>query len=313
MKLKLPNSRAKALFSLSTSRNTRIRGETRYTHPRYNYTTATNVNGPSKNPRNDASQSSSSSLPNDVRLLMRRVPYPVAIITSTSDLPPSTESNSTPSQLPNPKAGFRGMTVSSFNTVTLTPTPVISFNVRRPSETLNALLTSGRFLVHLLAPITETAHLARDFARGNQNLTQVLGEEGAEERFEFVGYTPTVSTSSKSISGIDHDMNKKEKEKFSETSPLLPLLQRRNKIKNNTDAKHAEFFPFVFECRLLSDSVVDVYDHTIVVGTIVRAISRPDSFSSDLNAIDAAESDSSEDLCLTYANTRFWEIGKQIS
>ena len=88
---------------------------------------------------------------------MRRVPYPVAIITATD-----------PSGRPDTSA-FRGMTVSSFNTVTLSPRPVISFNVRRPSETLNALLASRRTFDHkvqVLFPTTKSReHAQRVFHR----------------------------------------------------------------------------------------------------------------------------------------------------
>ncbi|KAL4811277.1 flavin reductase like domain-containing protein [Aspergillus unguis] len=195
------------------------------------------------------------------------------------------------------------MTVSSFNTVTLTPQPIISFNVRRPSETLQALLSSGRFLVHLLAPNPQTASLARDFSRGNQNLA--LGEG----QFEFVGIKPLVGTAaqdqtqSNSVTGNAAP----NQEDALASLPPLPMLRRRGVSQGSsagvTPEKGSDFdsFPFVFECRLLAESVSQVYDHTIVVGTIVRA----------LTGSEDAEG-SSEDLCLTYANTKFWEVGKEV-
>lgn len=217
---------------------------------------------------------------------MRQVPYPVAIITST-DPAPSKPHHTEPES--NPTSQFRGMTVSSFNTVTLTPQPVISFNVRRPSETLHALLSSGRFLVHLLATNPHTAALARDFARGNQNLALGEGE------FEFVGVKP--STSFPANVGDSQSV----------PSPPLPLLQRRQKKQNiNPSAESASTpscFPFIFECQLLPQSVVNVYDHTIVVGTVVRAIT-----SEGANELET----SSQALCLTYANTKFWEVGDEV-
>ncbi|OJJ05636.1 hypothetical protein ASPVEDRAFT_86978 [Aspergillus versicolor CBS 583.65] len=226
------------------------------------------------------------SLSTQVRLLMRQVPYPVAIITSTDPAPSKTHHTETESNL---TSQFRGMTVSSFNTVTLTPQPVISFNVRRPSETLHALLSSGRFLVHLLATNPHTAALARDFARGNQNLALGEGE------FEFVGVKP--STSFPANVGDSQSV----------PSPPLPLLQRRPKKQNiNPSAESASTpscFPFIFECQILPQSVVNVYDHTIVVGAVVRAIT-----SEGANELET----SSQDLCLTYANTKFWEVGDEV-
>lgn len=223
---------------------------------------------------------------------MRRVPYPVAIITSTD--PASSRTHHTESE-PDPTSQFRGMTVSSFNTVTLTPHPVISFNVRRPSETLHALLSSGRFLVHLLATNSHTAALARDFARGNQNLALGEGE------FEFVGVKPSTtfhSNASDSVSGGGSQPV---------PSSPLPLLQRRHEKQDiNPTAESTSTpscFPFIFECQLLPQSVVNVYDHTIVVGTVVRAIT-----SEGANELET----SSQDLCLTYANTKFWDVGDEV-
>ncbi|KAE8351925.1 flavin reductase like domain-containing protein [Aspergillus coremiiformis] len=208
------------------------------------------------------------SLPDQVRLLMRRVPYPVAIITATDPHEPL-------------EKAFRGMTVSSFNTVALHPEPAISFNVRRPSETLSALQSSNRFLVHLLAPSQLTAALARDFSKGNHNLSIVNGKGD----FEFVPHT---SASSEEAS----------------TRPL-PLLRR----KNPADAPEPDALsdiPFVFECRLHPKGI-EVNDHTIVVGTVVKVLS------DHLTSPDAiANAHSVTDLCLTYANTRFWEMGHEI-
>ncbi|CEN59767.1 hypothetical protein ASPCAL02211 [Aspergillus calidoustus] len=234
---------------------------------------------------------------------MRRVPYPVAIITSTDPTPTISHTNTTRTVNSHSKAEplstkYRGMTVSSFNTVTLTPQPVISFNVRRPSETLHALLTSGRFLVHLLSPTQETAALARDFARGNHNLA--LGESG----FEFVGCSPSPSSSRSGAGGEESG------DADASAALSLPMLQRKagTPAAGGSDAaleSGAEYFPFIFECQLLPDSVVDVYDHTIVVGSVVRAITS----SAPIADTSAA---SPKDLCLTYADTRFWEVGNQI-
>ncbi|KAL4738737.1 flavin reductase like domain-containing protein [Aspergillus similis] len=272
-------------------------------YPRRSLTTKPSLNPtiakPSSTTTTTNQQDVQSSLSTQIRLLMRRIPYPVAIITSTDPNPTAPSPIDKTSQF---TSRFRGMTVSSFNTVTLTPHPVISFNVRRPSETLHALISSGRFLVHLLATDLATATLARDFARGNQNLA--LGEG----MFEFVGVVP--STASDSETGTEA-LGTKE----SPTIPPLPMLRRKGKDATlSTSAAEIRssrleysFFPFIFECRLLPESVVDVYDHTIVVGKIVRAITSLNTSSTS----DTAEI-TSEDLCLTYANTKFWEMGKEV-
>ncbi|KAL4772979.1 flavin reductase like domain-containing protein [Aspergillus nidulans var. acristatus] len=269
------------------------------TKPSLNPTTAT----PSTTTTTTTNQQDvQSSLSTQIRLLMRRIPYPVAIITSTDPNPSRPPTHPSPTDKTSQfTSRFRGMTVSSFNTVTLTPHPVISFNVRRPSETLHALISSGRFLVHLLATDLATASLARDFARGNQNLAL---EEGM---FEFVGVAPSSADSETGTEALGT--------KESPTIPPLPMLRRKGRDatlstyapETGSSRPESSFFPFIFECRLLPESVVDVYDHTIVVGKIVRAITSLNTSSTS----DSAEIPS-EDLCLTYANTKFWEMGKEV-
>lgn len=82
----------------------------------------------------------------NLKSLMRKAPSPVFLITSM----PKSNNKATRGR----RAvvdDFRGMTVSSFSTVTIEPQPVVCFNVKEPSRTLAAILSSGRFYVHLLA------------------------------------------------------------------------------------------------------------------------------------------------------------------
>ena len=228
----------------------------------------------------------STSLSDQVRLLMRRIPYPVAIITATDPDAPTDKS-------------FRGMTVSSFNTVTLTPQPVVSFNVRRPSETLNAILSSQRFLVHLLAPNEETAALARDFSRGNTHLS-LLRREGS---FEFVPLPHH---------RLDGDLV--------QSRPLPFLTRKGSAVRHDPPASPAaesEHFPFVFEC-VLNPHHIEVFDHTVVLGRVVRTlkginnnITKSEHLVSHRGS-DDDESTSPQNLCLAYANTRFWKMGHEI-
>jgi flavin reductase (DIM6/NTAB) family NADH-FMN oxidoreductase RutF len=177
------------------------------------------------------------------------------------------------------------MTVSSFNTVTLTPNPVISFNVRRPSETLNALLASRRFLVHLLAPGPATATLARDFSKGNITLAAMLRGHG---EFEFAAL-PT-------------------KDEEGHPQRPLPILRRRPEAVAGDDGVD---FPFVFECTLHPQKI-DVQDHSIVLGTVVRAIEGSDSVPTEGQDGKVLDEHSPERLCLTYANTKFWKMGGEL-
>lgn len=87
-----------------------------------------------------------------VRKLMRSVPQAIAIVTST-DI-----STGIPV--------FRGATISSFNTVTIEPTAIVSLNIKKPSSTFDAIESSGYFLVHLLSADQTTSKLAQLFTKG---------------------------------------------------------------------------------------------------------------------------------------------------
>jgi flavin reductase (DIM6/NTAB) family NADH-FMN oxidoreductase RutF len=94
-------------------------------------------------------------LQQSVRHIMRHVPSSVAVITAACV---DSESNS---QVP------LGIAVSSLSTVTLDP-PTISFNVRYPSRTLDAIRASdGRFRVHFLDSGPHGAAIADLFTKGN--------------------------------------------------------------------------------------------------------------------------------------------------
>ncbi|EXJ74436.1 uncharacterized protein A1O5_02732 [Cladophialophora psammophila CBS 110553] len=92
-----------------------------------------------------------------VKGLMRHVPHPVAVITSTDT---SAHADGGPST-------WRGATVSSFNTVTLDPTPIVSFNIKQISTTYGAIRASGLFNVHLFLCDQTGREIAEKFARGN--------------------------------------------------------------------------------------------------------------------------------------------------
>jgi flavin reductase (DIM6/NTAB) family NADH-FMN oxidoreductase RutF len=100
-----------------------------------------------------------SQLSESVRHLMRSVPHPVAVVTSTDTASGNTDKHVSHS--------WRGATVSSFNTVTLSPLPVISFNIKSQSATFTAIESSGLFNVHLLTHVVESQAIAARFASGN--------------------------------------------------------------------------------------------------------------------------------------------------
>jgi flavin reductase (DIM6/NTAB) family NADH-FMN oxidoreductase RutF len=72
------------------------------------------------------------------------------------------------------------MTLSSFTTLTLTPSPVITFNIKRPSRTLDALYQSRHFLIHVLEASESGARVAERFTRGNKGGNVFLGKDDFE-------------------------------------------------------------------------------------------------------------------------------------
>jgi len=61
------------------------------------------------------------------------------------------------------------MTLSSFTTLTLTPSPIITFNIKNPSRTLFALSQSRNFLIHILEASENGMKIADTFTKGNAN------------------------------------------------------------------------------------------------------------------------------------------------
>jgi flavin reductase (DIM6/NTAB) family NADH-FMN oxidoreductase RutF len=74
------------------------------------------------------------------------------------------------------------MTMSSFTSLALTPTPVVSFNIATPSRTFDAVEATRRFNVHILADDVSGARIADWLAKGNAGGKKVF--EGLAEECE---------------------------------------------------------------------------------------------------------------------------------
>ncbi|KAM0136631.1 hypothetical protein ACHAP3_004377 [Botrytis cinerea] len=113
----------------------------------------------------------------DVRQVMRNVPHSVVILTT-----PNLNANSG-----EPSIAAAAMTLSSFTTLTLSPEPIITFNIKRPSRTLDALKalypagsasSSAKdkpdrwFHIHILEANASGAQLANYFSRGGPMLPE---------------------------------------------------------------------------------------------------------------------------------------------
>lgn len=163
-----------------------------------------------------------------VRHAMRRIPHPVVVITSAAPTQPEDA----------PETAFRAMTVSSFNTVTLDPTPLVSFNVRVPSATHSAMTVSGFFLAHLLAANETGAAIAHTLAKGGQSQGQAF--QSLVERGDAVQIFSGLKTAG------------------------APLLAGSGVLQ-------------VLRCRTLEGKDVEIGDHRVVVAEVVSVMSKPSS------------------------------------
>jgi len=90
-----------------------------------------------------------------LRKLMRNVPSSVAVVTVASFDP------ATGTHVP------MGVAISSFTTVSMDP-PTVSFNIKEPSKTLNAIrAANGRFRVHIPSANLGGATVVQHFCHGN--------------------------------------------------------------------------------------------------------------------------------------------------
>ena len=184
---------------------------------------------------------------------MRLVPHSAVVLTSTNAY----------DRIP------RAMTVSSFTSLTLHPTPLVSFNIATPSRTLAAISESGRFNVHVLAADASGAQVADWFSRGGVN----ADGRGAFEKLALA-----------EGSGVDvvhfgrHGM--------------APLLEGQGVL-------------YVLRCRVLENGLlknrrglVRVRDHVVVFGEVAEIVEWR-----------GAEGETEERFGLVYADRRYRQLG----
>ncbi|OCT48727.1 putative oxidoreductase [Cladophialophora carrionii] len=169
------------------------------------------------------------SLSDGVRKIMRHVPHPVAVITST-------DTSVSPEGAP---TAWRGATVSSFNTVTLRPKPIVSFNITKHSSTYSAIKSSGLFNVHLLNCSSSSSSIAGRFSRGNAS-SPFHDEDGSLAAW-----------------AEEQHMNAPA------PSHLGPQIGRKSPvIKTPLQA--------VLRCTHISHKAVEIGDHVVILGEVVE-------------------------------------------
>lgn len=102
---------------------------------------------------------------------MRLLPHSVVVCTATSGGPPDNDDDNKTKVTHNNNNSNnntpRGMTMSSFTSLSLHPTPIITLNIATPSRTLDAIALTRRFNIHVLSGDVDGARVAEWFRRGN--------------------------------------------------------------------------------------------------------------------------------------------------
>lgn len=168
----------------------------------------------------------------DFKNVMRTMPHPVSVITSSQKRERGKERDF--DMIPHPRSSslkerMRGMTVSSFGPVCLEPFPVVSFNVKKPSRTLSAIEDGETFCAHVLAADPHGAAIANAFTRYYEQPWQP---------FYDLANLPELT---------------------------IAYSRRRRLVKIFSPGVVA-----VLSCRLLPEKRIDVGDHAILVAEIVH-------------------------------------------
>ncbi|KAK4206620.1 flavin reductase like domain-containing protein [Rhypophila decipiens] len=109
-------------------------------------------------------------LSHQFRSLMRLLTHSVVVCTSTH-LTPKSGGSARDGGAPGVP---RAMTMSSFTSLALHPTPAVSFNIATPSRTLDAIKSSGFFNIHVLAADVSGAKVANWCRQGNEGALQLF-------------------------------------------------------------------------------------------------------------------------------------------
>lgn len=200
-----------------------------------------------------------------MRHLMRRIPHSAVVITASAEA-------TSPDSIP--EASFRGMTISSFNTVSLSPTPLVSFNVKMPSATYSALRSSGTFLVHMLHATTAGAQICDVFAKGN-------GSTGDAFR-HLVSSSKGESSAVKVFSGTGTNG--------------APLVAAPGVLR-------------VLKCKVLPGKEVQVGEHVVVIGEVLSILSTPGSSPASWKENQASEGR----MGLIYADRQYHKLGEELT
>jgi flavin reductase (DIM6/NTAB) family NADH-FMN oxidoreductase RutF len=196
------------------------------------------------------------------RTVMRRVAHSVVVCTTIE--PPDGKGK---------EAQPRGMTMSSLTSLSMHPTPAVTFNIAAPSRTLDALQASRVFNIHVLAGTREGAAVAHRFTKGNS------------EQFSPFAHLGSIGVQRLPPEALDG--------RGSTYEP--PVLLGAG-------------VSYVLRCKLMDDEphrgLVRVRDHVIILGDVLEA-------TIGMAGEDTAARQG-ENIGLLYGNQRYRRIGPRL-
>ncbi|ROW15357.1 hypothetical protein VPNG_02373 [Cytospora leucostoma] len=227
-----------------------------------------------------------------LRTVMRLLPHSVVVCTSasttiTTSTTPTTSSDSDPESSPGSSSSAstsatavvpRGMTMSSFTSLTLHPAPLVTFNIATPSRTLDAVSQARRFNVHVLSGDVAGGRVAEWFRRGN---AEGLGVFDKDRMREGCGCEVIPADADVSGAGLTSVASPSP-------SPSPPLLRGPGVL-------------YALRCRLLDDEpargLVRVRDHVLVLAEVV-------------DIVEGEGREGEEPFGLAYADRRYRQLGR---
>lgn len=213
------------------------------------------------------------SLDEQFRSVMRLVPHPVVVCTSVS----TTEINYDGEGHNRAATLLRGMTMSSFTSVSLDPTPVVALNIATPSLTMEAITSSQKLNIHILRGDAEGARVAEWFRRGNADDLGLFDKNSLREGCGCELSSSAVVPALKSSRG----------------KPQPPLLIGNGVL-------------YVLRCRLLAQTSrqpIKIRDHVIVLAELVDIV--------EIGVEEAAREGQGR-FGLAYADRRYRQLGGTI-
>lgn len=222
-------------------------------------------------------------LPEQLRSVMRLLPHSVVVCTAMATEAgggggggggrPGEDKNTKKKMTP------RGMTMSSFTSLSLRPTPIVTFNIATPSRTLDAVTRSREFNIHVLSGDVEGARVAEWFRRGNAD---GLGVFDQGRMWEGCGCEYIVAPP-------EEQQQQRQQQKQREVEgegEVAPLLRGKGVL-------------YAMRCRVLDDTpaggLVRVRDHVVVLAEVVEIVE--------------GEGGPAEVFGLAYADRRYRVVG----